>query len=889
MIAMERRLRVLVVEDTADDAELMILALRQGGLDPTWERVETADALKAALATGPWDAVLSDYTLPSFGATAALEVVRAADLDLPFLVVSGTVGEEVAVGTMRAGANDYVLKHNLTRLAPAVAREVREAENRRARRAGEQATAHLAALVESAEDAIISKDLNGDVTSWNPAAERLYGWTAAEAIGRHVSFIVPRDKAEELAGIMVRLRSGQKVEHFETVRVHRDGTRIDVSLTLSPVRDRAGRLVGASKTTRDIRERKRAEEALTCSETRYRRLFEAAQDGVLIVDAESRRIVDVNPFLTELLGYHREELIDKELWEIGLFQDIESNKEAFRKLQGCGYIRYDDHPLRTKDGRHIEVEFVSNTYNVGSTVVIQCNIRDINERRKAEAALRLRDRAIQAVTPGILITDPCQPDNPIIYASPGFQRLTGYSTAEVIGRNCRFLQGKDTDPAAIGRIRDATRECRACTVELLNYSKDGTPFWNNLSISPVLDSGGTVTHFVGVQTDVTERRQLEDQFRQAQKMEAFGQLAGGVAHDFNNLLTVITGYSEIVLKSLSPTDKVRGFIEEIMKAGERSASLTAQLLAFSRKQVIALKLLDLNSIVRDTEKMLRRIIGEDIELVMSLSLDVGALRADAGQLEQVLLNLAVNARDAMPQGGKLSIATENVELDDAYSKLHINARPGSYILLTTSDTGCGMTAETQARIFEPFFTTKGVGKGTGLGLATVYGIVKQAEGHIEVCSDLNVGTSFKIYLPRVNRALKPGTPSDRLDPIRRGTESILLVEDEAGLRCLLHQVLIDCGYSVSTAANASAAIRLARENRDPFDLVVTDVVMPGIGGRQMVEQLITFCPKVKVLYISGYTDDAIVRHGILHDQVPFLQKPFLPSALARKVRDVFDS
>ena len=388
---------------------------------------------------------------------------------------------------------------------------------------------------------------------------------------------------------------------------------------------------------------------------------------------------------------------------------------------------------------------------------------------------------------------------------------------------------------------------------------------------------------------MTGRRALEEQFRQAQKMDAFGQLAGGVAHDFNNLLTIINGYSAILLRDLAPDDKSRHFVVEISKAGERSAALTAQLLAFSRKQVVVLKVLDLKTVVRDTEKMLRRIIGEDVELATALAEDSGSVRADSGQLEQVLVNLVVNARDAMPQGGKFTIETRNVELANGHANFHLNARPGSYVLLAASDTGCGMTDEVKKRIFEPFFTTKAVGEGTGLGLATVFGIVSQADGHIEVSSEVNVGTSFKIYLPRVNRAVKPRGDNVYLDAVPGGAESILLVEDEACLRGLLQRVLEDCGYAVSTAASGIKALQLVKEHAGTFDLIVTDVVMPGMSGRQMIEQLVARYQKVKVLYISGFTDDAVIRHGILHDRVPYLQKPFLPAALGRKVREVLDS
>jgi signal transduction histidine kinase len=389
--------------------------------------------------------------------------------------------------------------------------------------------------------------------------------------------------------------------------------------------------------------------------------------------------------------------------------------------------------------------------------------------------------------------------------------------------------------------------------------------------------------------EFAERRRLEEQMRQAQKMEAIGRLAGGVAHDFNNLLTIITGSCELILRTLPANHEARTLVEEILTAVDRSSTLTGQLLIFSRRQVVALKVLDVNTVVRGVEKMLLRTLGEDIQLETSLAPNLGAVRADLGQLEQVLLNLAVNARDAMPRGGKLTIATSNVDLDEVYTRLHVPAKPGPHVLLEVRDTGCGMTAEVKARIFEPFFTTKGAGKGTGLGLATSEGIVSQLEGHIEVYSEEKVGTSFKIFLPRVADAAPRSSSTTTQQPIRGGTESILLVEDDGLLRNLLRDVLRDCGYSVTAAGDGNEALRLVAQHRGPLDMIVTDVVMPDMGGRQMVEQLVTTFPKAKVLYLSGYTDDAVVRHGIVHDQVQFLQKPFTSGALQRKVREVLDS
>ena len=400
--------------------------------------------------------------------------------------------------------------------------------------------------------------------------------------------------------------------------------------------------------------------------------------------------------------------------------------------------------------------------------------------------------------------------------------------------------------------------------------------------------GGPQLH-LAVTRDVTETKGLEAQLRQAQKMEAIGQLAGGVAHDFNNLLCIINGYSDILFNALRPDDPMRNLVDEIRKAGERSASLTRQLLAFSRKQVIAPRALDLNTVILDLEKMLRRIVGEDIDLATSLAPGLGSIKADPSQIEQVLLNLVVNAREAMPQGGKLTIETRNVNLDEDYARARSEVRPGPYVLLAVSDTGCGMTAEVKAHLFEPFFTTKGPGQGTGLGLATVYGIVKQSGGHVAVNSEPGLGTTFRVYLPIVEAAVQVRDSKAATAPAPRGSETILLIEDDEGVRALTRHALQSSGYTVLVAREGQEALRIGRWRQEPIHLLVSDVVMPGLGGRQLSERLRLLHPEMKVLFLSGYTDDAVVRHGVLEGEVNFLQKPFTPAALARKVREVLDA
>ncbi|HEV8370434.1 MAG TPA: response regulator [Pyrinomonadaceae bacterium] len=426
--------------------------------------------------------------------------------------------------------------------------------------------------------------------------------------------------------------------------------------------------------------------------------------------------------------------------------------------------------------------------------------------------------------------------------------------------------------------------------------KDGLNFWITTNIRGKFGPNGDLVYLDGMVQDITERKQAqealaktEDQLRHSQKMEAVGQLAGGVAHDFNNLLTAITGYSELTLQKLQAEDPLTRNIQEIRKAGERAAALTRQLLAFSRKQVLQPRVLDLNSVILDLQKMLRRLIGENIELNTQLGADLGGTKADPGQIEQVIMNLVVNARDAMPEGGKLLIETGNIDLDEGYAKRHVEVSPGAYVMLAVSDNGFGMSPETQARIFEPFFTTKELGKGTGLGLSTVYGITRQSNGSIWVYSEEGRGTTFKVYLPRVDELAESDDKATSSKEDLNGTETVLVAEDEDMVRGLATEVLAMHGYKVLEAANGGAALLICERHPGPIDLLLSDVIMPEMSGPDLKKRLEQVKPEMKVLYMSGYTDGAIVQQGVLRDNASFIQKPFAPDALARKVRKVLDN
>jgi PAS domain S-box-containing protein len=749
--------------------------------------------------------------------------------------------------------------------------------------------------------------------------------------------------------------------------------------------------------------------ALRASEIRYRRLFEAARDGILILDAASGEITAVNPFLTDLLGYAERDILGKKLWELSPFGDIKKSKIAFKELRSREYIRYDDLPLETSDGRSIAVEFVSNVYVSDDEKVIQCNIRDITARRRSEKARQTSDQCYRTLfeyaPDGIVIADL---QNRYIDANASICRMLGYSREELIG-----LHASDIVPAEIqhlgpalasitgasdhhrewqfrrkdgsifsadvitnampdgnllAMIRDVTArnqadgmlhrteermrfalqnahvgiwdmdyvsgvlqwsdvmeaqygvspgtfggtfdafverihpEDRASVLDVLGKAMktgtdfyflnratwaDGTVRWLSGAGRILREESGEPSRAVGISQDVTDRLTLEAQFQQAQKMDAVGRLAGGVAHDFNNLLTVILGFCELLLADAGRDDPRTFGIAEIQKAGTRAAGLTRQLLAFSRKEIIEPTLLDLNVILADMQPMLGRLLREDINMVFRARPGLWGVRADRGQVEQVLLNLAVNAQDAMAGGGTLTIETANVDLDEHYGAMHFDVKPGPYVVLTVTDSGIGMTSNELEHLFEPFFTTKEAGRGTGLGLATVHGIVTRSGGNINVYSEVGRGSSFKVYFPRAAAAATAvNAPAGALRSWT-GSEKVLVVEDADGLRELTRRLLERQGYGVVVAANAEEAVRLFEA--DPsIDVLLTDVVMTGPSGPELTKQLVERRPELKVIYMSGYTDEAIVQHGVLKAGIAFLHKPFTSDALGRKLREVLD-
>lgn len=624
-------------------------------------------------------------------------------------------------------------------------------------------------------------------------------------------------------------------------------------------------------------------EALQDSEKRYRRLFESAKDGILILDADTGKVVDVNPFLIQLLGYSYDEFRGKHIWEIGVFKDIAASKDAFQALQENEYIRYEDLPLETRNGQPIAVEFVSNVYLVDHHKVIQCNIRDITANKRAKAERMQLMAAVEQVGEGIIMTDA---QGIIQFVNPAFKRMTGYRGKEVVGQNTRILKSGTQSELFYRNLWATISGGKTWKGQLVNKRKDGTLYTGEMTISPVRDLSGRIVNYVAVLRDISEHLRLTAQFQQAQKMEAIGLLAGGVAHEINNMLTVILGYAELALRKVDPVQPLHADLKEIIKAATRSTEITRQLLVFARKQTIVPVVLDLNQAVESMLNMLRRLIGEDIDLVWLPAEESGTIKMDPGQINQILVNLCVNSRDAIADIGKITIETGNAVFDEAYCADHLGFVAGEYVLLTVSDDGCGMDKETSNQIFEPFFTSKEVGQGTGLGLSMVYGIVKQNNGFINVYSEPGTGTTFKIYLPRyAGQAVDVQRERVAEIPLGHG-ETVLVVEDEPALLKMSKIMLEKLGYRVLAAGSPAEALGLVEEHAAELHLLITDVVMPGMNGRDLAKRLHTLCPNMKILFMSGYSANVIAFQGVLAEDVNFIEKPFSMNDLAVKVAGV---
>jgi two-component system cell cycle sensor histidine kinase/response regulator CckA len=682
-------------------------------------------------------------------------------------------------------------------------------------------------------------------------------------------------------------RTGEAVHGAELNLRRGDGEWRVLQMSAAPV---PGGELGARRSVTvllDVTERKQAEDALRSARDYLGNLIGYANAPIIVWDP-GRKITLFNHAFERMTGYSAAEVIGKDL-EL-LFPE-RSRGESIAQIAGTVEGRRWESveiPIQCKSGEIRVALWNSANVHGPDGVVLQATIaqgQDITERKRAEAERERLGMAIDQAAETVVVTDAA---GTILYVNPAFHRTTGYTAEEAVGQNPRILKSGKQDPAIYRELWETLAAGKTWSGRLVNRKKSGEFFTEEATISPVREATGAIVSYVAVKRDITRDLELMDQLLQSQKMESIGRLAGGVAHDFNNILSVILSCAGFALEELREGDPLREEILEIEKGGKRAAALTRQLLAFSRKQLLQPVSLDLNRSLAEMEKMLRRIIGEDVELVQVLAPDLGLTRADSGQVEQVVMNLAVNARDAMPTGGKLTIETSNVTLDEEYAARHAGAKPGSHVMVAVTDSGVGMDERTLARIFEPFFTTKAVGNGTGLGLSTVYGIVQQSGGSIFVHSEIGRGTTFRIFLPREQGLATEVASASRATTGAARGETILVVEDDDSLRRITKRTLERAGYHVLTAANGGEGLLTCEQHAGHIHLVLTDVVMPQMNGREFVERLAKVRPGMKVLFMSGYTDETIVHHGVLNPGTQFIGKPFMQADLLARVRGVLD-
>ena len=633
----------------------------------------------------------------------------------------------------------------------------------------------------------------------------------------------------------------------------------------------------------EMGERSKVEEALREGEEKYRNVVERASDGILIV--QDSRVVFSNSTLRRMMRYPEPVVNGVPFNQFVHPTELSRIADYYQcRMAGGNVPQVYETILVAEDGTNIPVELNAALTMYDGKKADLVFIRDISARKKFEAERAQLSMVVEQTTDAVIITDT---QGNILYVNPAFERITGYSRAEAIGKNPRFLKSGQQEPEAYQTLWVTLGQGEAWRGRFQNKRKDGSMFTCDAIITPTRDRGGKVINYVSVQRDLTRELQMEEQYLQAQKMESIGRLAGGIAHDFNNIMTAILGFGSMILDQVGESHPLRHAVEQIVSAGERATNLTRQLLTFSRKQMVEDRILDPNAVIVEMNQLLRRALGEDIELITLLDDDAGCVKMDPGLLQQVVMNLAINARDAMARGGALTIRTSPAVLDEPFCKTRVNIQPGNYLLLSIIDNGTGMSREVMKHIFEPFFTTKPKGKGTGLGLATVYGIVTQCGGHVEIESKVGEGTEIKIWLPRVMTHTDT-VPVELEDKLQKGTETILVVEDEEVVRDLSCRILRSLGYHVLEAGNGKEALDLIEKYKHPIHLVFTDVVMPQMGGPEMVEHLAQIRPATKVIYTSGFTESTIVERGVALGKVRLIQKPFTRELLAQRIRLTLD-
>ena len=826
------------------------------------------------------DGLIRKLTLPRAASIAALLTGAIAT---GVLAYQSELGQAILILFLTT-ALLAILWHNATSM------RVVDSARRETKAALAQSQAHYDRLFEDAPVPMYRTSMTGTLLAANAALLELLGVRdATMIIGSNVRrwYVDGSDRDAFIAAVQ---RDG--IARGQIIQLCRDdGRTIWVMDSSRLVRDDLTGATWFEGGLVDVTERRAVTDQLRASERRFRALIENSSDGIALISA-SGIVQYISPSASRIVGRRAEEREGRSFTEFVHYDDQPALLAAFREVlaEHCASRRVEVRYKHSDGEWHLMEGTFTNRLEEPDIHAVVVNYRDVTEQMRAVVALRESEtrfrQMAEHINEAFFVVD--LETRSAIYVSPGWSEIWGRPVADGYDAEIWFQAIHPDDQAAMAASQVAVARGEKSESEFRVVRPDGTTRWVRGRAFPVRNADGRVYRMVGVAVDVTELRNAQEKFTQAQKMEAVGRLAGGVAHDFNNLLTVILTDTEVVRSSLPAGSEEAELLAEVRRAGESAVGLTRQLLAFSRKQLVEPTVFNLNDAVTDISKMLRRLIGEDVRLETKLVGGNASIRADRGQIEQVLTNLAVNARDAMPQGGSLTLETKVVRIDESLRESIPELPVGEYIVLAVSDTGNGMSEETRAHAFEPFFTTKGLGKGTGLGLATCHGIVKQSGGHVTLYSEVGVGTTFRIYLPRVaaaaeavEAAVAPTTP--------KGNETILVVEDDPGVRRVGARLLRAQGYRVLEAEDAVAAQHVLREHTGVIDLLFTDVVLPGVGGRELAERVRDARPSVKVLFTSGYTDDVILRHQLISHDVAILQKPYSQSTLSQKVRAVLDA
>lgn len=748
-------------------------------------------------------------------------------------------------------------------------------------------------LVEKAGVAVLVDDENGNLQYFNKKFTEIFGYTHKEMKQKNfLKLIHPNDEKRILNIHKKRFLGLESDSTYEVKAIRKDGTLLYLDVHTSVIKEN-GHIQGSRSFIWDRTEKTLIEAAHLRSEQRYRDLYDNNRDGIVVYDL-SGKIVECNPVFLEMSGYTLSEitkLTNKDITPKKWLKTDVTMVQSQTLKRGYSEIYQKEYIHKTKDIFPVELRTYLMKDDNGKPEGFWAIIRDISDRKKIETEINMLAHTVKSIREAVSVTD--LNDN-ILFVNEAFIKIYGYSEKELIGKNISIIRSPNNDPEIIKKILPDTIT-KGWIGELVNRRKNGEEFPVYLSTSVIRDDKKNPIALVGIASDLTERKIIEAQLRQSQKMDAVGKLAGGIAHDFNNILSIINGYSDLVLQEIDNSHKLYKKLNQVRKAGEKASNLVKQLLAFSRKQIIETKIVNINKLIYDWNSVFIRLIGEDIETQIDLEKDIGLIKADPNQLEQVFVNIILNARDAINQRTdiasekQIKIQTRNVSLNKKFTDKHRGSTTGHYIEISISDTGIGIPNGTKDKIFEPFFSTKEEGKGTGLGLSMVYGIVKQNNGSIYVDSKPDKGTTFRIYWPIVDSDISPTDVKRTKEKIIGGKETILLVEDETDVRDVASETLQSIGYNIYEASNGIEALDYVKNKGSNISLVITDVIMPGMGGKELAENIEKIQPNLKVLFTSGYTDQKIVQSGKLNNDINFLHKPYSIHELSKKIRELIET